>query len=692
MISTGPDNVGGRPAAADPFRWLEDPDTARVLAWTAAQESAFQSAAAGWKFRAAAYLRLAELTARVGAMSAPRSRGGRLFLTQLPPGADQPQLIVIEPTGAARVLLDPQQLDPGGTTTLEAWEPSWDGKLLSYQVAVGGTEDSRLFVLDVDSLELVDGPIDRVRRSTVAWLDQHRGFYYVRRLHPSLIPGEERYHRRVYLHALGTDPQADPVIFGAGRDKTQHYAVRISPDSRWLMISASAGTSPRKDLWLADLAACPPARPVLRTVQEGDDARSRLRIQPGTAPDGVCYVTTDLDAPRGRVVTTTPADPGPDTWKPLLPEDQDTTLEDFVILDGSRLDRPAMLVARTRHAVGELALHDASDGSFIQRLPVPPCGTIGTLTAPPADADEAWLTFSTFTTPAAILHYDGRSGAIRPWPVPGVTAPTDPGALGTRQVTCLSRDGTPIRMFVIARDGVPSLPRPAILTGYGGFGASMVPSYSPEAIAWAELGGVYAVANIRGGGEEGRAWHEAGMREHKNKVFEDFEAAADHLIAEGWTTPDKLGIWGASNGGLLAGAAFTRHPEKYGAVVCVAPLLDMIRYEEFGLGPSWTSEYGSAANPDHYDWLMSYSPYHHICPGTRYPAVMFAVFDGDTRVDPMHARKTCAALQQATSSGKPVLFRLERGTGHGARSMSRRSGLYADLLAFFAEQLGLPES
>ncbi|EST34385.1 prolyl oligopeptidase family serine peptidase [Streptomyces roseochromogenus] len=673
----------------DRYRWLEDPNAPAVLEWTEKQESAYRSAADGWRARESAGMRLAELSERLGARSAPRPVGDRLFLTRSRPGAEHPELVVVEPSGAVRVLVDPGAADPAGTTTLEEWEPSWDGRLLAYQLARGGTEDSSLLVLDVDSGRPVDGPIDRVRRTTVAWLPDGSGFYYVRRLHPALNPGEVQYHRRVRLHLIGADPDQDPVVFGSGREKTQHYAVRISADGRWLTVSAAAGTSPRRDLWIADLTEGPPHRPLLRTVQEGLDARSLLQLRPGTAPDDVCRLSTDLGARRGRVVTTTPGNPGPETWTDLIPEDPQAVLEDFAVLDGPELARPVTLVARTRHAVGELTVHDLADGRLIRHVPLPPCGTVGRIRVAPRDAHQAWFVFSTFGTPPTVLRYDARTGALDHWPVPGTTPAVPEPDLRTSQLTYHSQDGTAVRMFVIARRGTPDRPRPTLLTGYGGFGQSLAPVYSPEAIAWVRAGGVYAVANLRGGGEEGEEWHRAGMLDRKQNTFDDFHAAAGHLVSAGWTTPDQLGIWGASNGGLLVGAALTQWPESCAAVVCMAPLLDMARYELSGLGPSWVGEYGSAADPEQLRRLLSYSPYHHVRVGTGYPAVMFAVFDGDSRVDPLHARKMCAALQDATGSGRPVLFRLERGAGHGARAASRRTALFADMLAFFADQLGL---
>jgi prolyl oligopeptidase len=266
--------------------------------------------------------------------------------------------------------------------------------------------------------------------------------------------------------------------------------------------------------------------------------------------------------------------------------------------------------------------------------------------------------------------------------VPDVTA---------RQVTYRSKDGTPVRMLVISSVDAPEGPRPAILYGYGGFDISLTPAYSPNILAWVAAGGVYAVANLRGGNEEGEEWHRAGMLAHKQNVFDDFHAAAETLIRDGWTTPEQLAISGGSNGGLLVGAALTQRPELYAAVICSAPLLDMVRYERFGLGQTWNVEYGTASDPEQLGSLLAYSPYHRVVPGTAYPAVLFTVFTNDTRVDPVHAYKMCAALQYATSSGpaRPVLLRAEAQAGHGARAVSRMAELSGDTLAFAARYTGL---
>jgi prolyl oligopeptidase len=286
-----------------------------------------------------------------------------------------------------------------------------------------------------------------------------------------------------------------------------------------------------------------------------------------------------------------------------------------------------------------------------------------------------------------VFRYDTLTGRTELYASP--PGLVDVPKVHTREETYTSKDGTAVHLVVVSPTAEPDRPRPTILYGYGGFGASMTPAYSATILTWVEAGGVYAVANLRGGGEEGEEWHRAGMLSQKQNVFDDFHAAADWLVAQGWTTSGQLGISGGSNGGLLVGAALTQAPAKYAAVVCSAPLLDMVRYELFGLGALWSEEYGRADDPEELGWLLSYSPYHHVIEATEYPAVLFTVFDSDTRVDPLHARKTCAALQAATASSRPVVFRREKDVGHGARSVTRSVDLSADTLAFLAAHTGL---
>ena len=707
------ESLHGRPVA-DPYRWLENPQDPRTQAWSAGQDELFAARAAGWPARQWFGDRVRELLG-AGVEGVPVWRGDRRFFVRRQPSQEHGVLLVVDGVGE-RVLVDPMQLDPTGLSTLDAWQPSKEGDLLAYQVSAGGTEESVLRVLQVDTGELVDGPIDRARYSPVAWLPGGEAFYYVRRLPPDqLPPDQQQYHRRVWLHRLGADPQTDVEILGAGLDLRSYYGAVVSRDGRWLVVSAATGTAPRNDVWIADLAGSSPDAPRLSPVATGLDARTDAHV----GRDGRLYLGTDLDAPRGRLAVTTPQHPGPETWTDLLPHDPEAVLEDYAILDGDQLagdqsagdqsagdasadtGRAPLLVASwTRHAVAAITVHDLATGQRLPgpagAVPLPGLGTVGGLITRPEGGHEVWFSYTDHVTPPHVYRYDARSGDVSLFAGPpgSVQVP----AVSTRQVTYHSADGTPVRMFVIApvdaasADGAPAVPRPTVLYGYGGFGVPLAPAYSAGILAWVEAGGVYAVANLRGGSEEGEQWHRDGMLAHKQNVFDDFHAAAQWLLDRGWTSRDRLAISGGSNGGLLVGAAVTQRPDLFAAVVCSAPLLDMVRYEKFGLGASWNVEYGTAEDPEQLDWLLGYSPYHRVQQASAYPAVLFTVFDSDTRVDPLHARKLCAALQHATAADpadRPVLLRAETDVGHSARSLSRSVTLSADTLGFTAAMTGL---
>ena len=654
----------------DPYRWLEDPASPETAAWREAQDRLCAEHLATLPGRDRLRGLLEQLLA-AGSAGAPAWRAGRPFWTRREPGQEHAVLWTRDPDGAARVLLDPVQVDPSGTTTLDAWSPSKEGRLLAVQLSSGGDEESLLHVLDVATGEQVDGPVDRCRYSPVAWEPGGGAFFYVRRLPPEAVPaGEEQFHRRVYRHVVGTPPEQDRVVWGEGLDPTNYYGCSVSLDGRWLTVSASAGTAPRDDVWLFDLAAGTP--PV--EVQVGVDARCAAWV----ARDGRLRVLTDRDAPRGRLCTADPA--RPQAWADLVPEDPEAVLDDVEELDDGRL-----VVLRSRHAVSEVVVRGA--GGHETAVPLPGVGTVSGLSGHPEGGSEVWLGWTDPATPPRVHRFDGRTGGLDLWEdAPGRV---DLPEVVARVEVVPSRDGTPVRALVLAPADGPDRPRPTVLYGYGGFGVSLTPAYTASALAWVAAGGVWVVAGLRGGAEEGEAWHRDGMREHKQHVFDDFAAVAAHLVGAGWTTREQLGIYGGSNGGLLVGAALTQDPGGYAAVVCSAPLLDMVRYELFGLGRTWNDEYGTAADPVELGWLLSYSPYHRVVEGAAYPAVLFTVFDGDSRVDPLHARKLCAALQHATSSGRPVLLRDERDVGHGARSISRTVGLSVDLLAFLAAHTGL---
>jgi len=670
---------------SDPYRWLEESGPERAE-WLAAQDRLYTAQQAGWPGRDRLAARVRELL-NVGYEGTPAWRGERRFFTRREPGQEHGVLYTQVPGEPARVLIDPMTVDPSGLTTLDAWQPDKEGRLLAYQLSAGGDEESLLRVLDVQTGALVDGPIDRCRYSNVAWLPGGDAFYYTRRLPPAEVPaGESQYHRRVYLHQVGTPAGQDVLIFGSGRDKTDYYYASVSRDGRWLFLSASRGTAPRNDLWLADLSACDPAAPELRVVQEGVDAQTSVRA----GRDGRLYLFTDLGASRGRIAVASPHTvANPADWWDLIREDPEAVLHGYAILDGAELARPVLVASWARHALSEITVHDLSSGQVLDRVPLPGLGTAGGLSERPEGGHEAWFGYTDYTTPPLLLRFDARDSSVHVWAAAPGAATVPP--VTARQVTYPSADGTLVRMLVISSAAEPGQPRPALLTGYGGFDISLTPGYSATALAWVEAGGVYVVANLRGGNEEGEEWHRAGMLQHKQNVFDDFRCAAETLIRDGWTTSGQLAISGGSNGGLLVGAALTQRPALYAAVVCSAPLLDMVRYERFGLGQTWNVEYGSATDPEQLGWLLSYSPYHHVAAGTAYPAVLFTVFTNDTRVDPMHAYKMCAALQDATSGppSRPVLLRAEGEVGHGARAVSRTAELAGDTLAFAARYTGL---
>jgi prolyl oligopeptidase len=676
------EDMFGHPVA-DPYRWLEDADSLETKGWSEAQDLLYSDALAAWPGRDIFRDRLGKLLG-AGAVSPPVWRGDRQFFMRRNGEQEHAVLLTVDPDGTERVLLDPMTLDPSGLTTLDAWQPSKEGALLAYQVSEGGTEESVIRVMAVTTGEIVDGPIDRARYSPIAFLPGGEKYYYVRRLAPEGLPaGEEQFHRRVWLHTVGTDADSDVLIFGDGLVATNYYGVSVSMDGRWLTVTASEGTAPRNDMWLADLSTSAQESPAFRVVQESVDAQSSLHV----GRNGLAYVYTDRNAPRGRLCTVDPTTPEFDNWRDLIPEDDVAVLDGFAILDGAELSDAVILVAHTRHGVSELAVHDLATGSRRASVPLPGLGSISGVVERPEGGHEAWFGYTDHVTVSSVFRYDARNDSTDLWAQPPGTAEV-PDVV-SRQVEYRSGDGTVVRMFVLTSANAGEGWMPTILYGYGGFGAPMTPAYSATILAWVEQGGCYAIANIRGGSEEGEEWHRDGMLGTKQNVFDDFHAAALWLIDNGLTTREQLCINGGSNGGLLVGAALTQWPELFAGVVCSAPLLDMVRYEKFGLGATWNVEYGSADDETEFGWLISYSPYHHVRDSISYPATLFTVFDEDTRVDPLHARKMCAALQHATTGTAPILIRRERDVGHGARSLSRSLDLSADVLSFQAAVSGL---
>lgn len=593
-------------------------------------------------------------------------------------GRDQATLVVASAHGDGsdrRELVDPRAVEDDDTAAIDWFHPSPDGALVAVGTSTGGDELSTLRVVRVADGTWLPDAITRTRAASVAWRADGSGFAYTRYPDPATVPeGEAGYHRTVLEHDLGADPDGDAVVWDDLPDPTAWPDVRLSRDDRWLLVHASIGWD-RTDVHLCDRSSG-----TWTTVIEGVDALTDLRVV-----GDLLVGTTTLDAPTGRVVAAPLDRPTPDAWVDVLPAGD-------AVVEGLAVTSDSLLVARSRSAVAELvrlprptslATREVPGTSRVTAEPValPVEGSLAGLSGS-RDRDEAVVVLTSFALPPTAFRWTG-AGGLEPWAV----RPTglDPGAFAVDQLRYPSTDGTGVTLFCLRRaDVAPSPATPTILTGYGGFGITMSPAYSPDAVAHAEGGGVWAVACLRGGAEEGEAWHRAGQRACKPQVFADFEAAADWLVASGRTAREHLAIRGGSNGGLLVTAALTRRPDLCAAVHSAVPLCDMVRFPRFRIARLWVPEYGDPDEPADLAWLLSYSPYHHVVDGTRYPAVLITTGAEDSRVDPLHARKMAARLQQAGGpAGAPVLLRVERGAGHGqGKPSSRRAEESADVLAF----------
>jgi prolyl oligopeptidase len=570
-----------------------------------------------------------------------------------------------------RVAVDPNGLNEAGTTALDWYYPSEDGRLLAYGLSENGSEESVLHLLDLESGRQLPDRIPRMRAAALAWLPDGSAFYYSR--HPAqdeVPPGEEHYHRAIYYHRLGANPADDPLVYRPAQ-KEYWPGVSLSPDGRWLLIQV-ARTFDQTDLYVRDLASGGPLVPVAENLPasfEGEIAHGRL------------FIRTNLDAPTYRLYAVDPEHPQRQAWREIVAPRAEAVLESATVA-GHRLALTYLERASSRLRVTDL------EGRTVQEVPLPALGSLFGVDAE-WDGQELFYGFSSYTVPPSVYRIDLTTGSSALWR--RVEADIDPAQFEVRQVSYDSRDGTTVSMFLVHRAGLPlNGDNPAYLTGYGGFNISMTPSFSRSLLLWLEHGGVVAIPNIRGGGEYGEGWHQAGILASKQNSFDDFIGAAEWLIAQGYTRPGRLAAAGGSNGGLLVGAVLTQRPDLFRAVLVQVPLLDMLRYHRFLIARLWIPEYGSADDPVQFRWLRDYSPYHHVRDGVAYPAVLLATAESDTRVDPMHARKMAARLQAATSTDRPILLRLESRAGHGAgKPLSKVLDELSDSWTFVFSELGV---
>ncbi|MGH2531954.1 MAG: prolyl oligopeptidase family serine peptidase [Thermomicrobiales bacterium] len=668
----------------DPYRWLEESDSPETRVWTEMQNSHTERLLGAVAGREALGARLAELL-QVGTVTSPSIRGGRLFYLKREGEQNQPALYVRDHLDSPeRLLFDPNAVDEAGLVALDWWYPSPDGRLVAFGVSRDGDEWSTLQVLDAETGSLFVDEIERARYSSVGWLPDGNGFFYTRYPQPGTVPpGEESYNSHVFFHRLGNDAADDPKVFGEGRSPQDMIDVTISADGRWLVAIAFQGWA-KSEVYLRDLTA---PEPRFVPVVEGVDA---IFDNPIVSRDRL-YLRTNLDAPNYRVIEIDATDPDPESWRTILAESPDRVVESFA-LAGTVVGARRIVTGELHAAISLLRVYSAT-GEHLRDVDLPALGTVQGL-----DAEETRPTvvvgFASFAIAPRVYVFDVESGERRPLsPLPPPSG-FDPASIEVRQVSYRSKDGTSISMFLVHRRGLEQTGNhPTYLTGYGGFNISLTPSFRAPILAWLERGGVFAMPNLRGGGEYGEAWHRAGMLGNKQNVFDDFIGAAEWLIDQGYTDPNKLAIVGGSNGGLLVGAALTQRPELFRAVVCAVPLLDMLRYHHFSIAKLWIPEYGSAEDAEAFRWLYAYSPYHRVVDGTCYPATLLTTAEQDSRVDPMHARKMTALLEAATSRGdeRPILLRAETWAGHGVgKPLSKRIAEAADQLAFVSWQLGMP--
>jgi prolyl oligopeptidase len=656
----------------DPYRWLEDDDSPETRRWVDAQNNYTSAMLSAFPGREAIRSRLSALL-RIGLIEAPTPRGGRYFYQRREGDQDQPVLYVRDgQTGAPRVLIDPNKLSSDGTTALDWWYPSPDGKLLAYGTSESGNEWSTLRIRDVSTGADLPHVIPNTRAASVAWEPGNTGFYYTRYPEKGAVPaGEEQYNRRVFHHALSGSGTPDSLVFGDGRDREDWPSIDLSRNGRWLVATVSVGWS-RTDVYVRDLMRPDAA---WTTVVEKTDALFSVETVGDTL-----YVTTNWKAPRFHVFKVSATTPTPEHWREIIPQSADV-LQSVSFVGGK------LFALYLRNAASQIKVFSA-EGVFERDLELPALGTAGVVIGEP-DGTEAFFSYSSFFIPPTVYRYD--IGAGRLGKHDQVASGIDSSPYEVEQVWYMSKDRTYVSMFLAHRKGLKlNGQNPTLLTGYGGFNVAVTPTFQRNSFLWLERGGVLAVANLRGGSEYGESWHQAGMLERKQNVFDDFIAAAEFLISRKYTSPRRLCIQGGSNGGLLVGAALVQRPDLFSAVVCQVPLLDMIRYHHFLIASLWIPEYGSSDDPAQFPYLLRYSPYHNVKKGTPYPVVLIDTAESDSRVAPLHARKMTARLQEASTSGLPILLRLETRAGHGqGKPVTKLIEQYTDIWSFIFMQLGV---
>ncbi len=658
---------------ADPYRWLEDPASPETKAWIAAENERTFGFLRSLPEREAIEARLTELW-NYPRFGPPSRRGTRWFFSKNDGLQNQAVVYWSEGReGAPKVLIDPNGLSPDGTVSLADLRLSEDGRFVAYGISSGGSDWNTWRVRDVETGVDLPDELRWVKFSSVAWLPDHSGFYYAR--YPEPAAGEamtaaNRDHK-LYFHRVGTAQAEDALVYERPDQPDWGFGCEVTEDGRYLVIPAWLGTDSRNRVFYLDLASDAGVRPLLTDFDASYDFIGN---------DGpLFFFKTDQGASRLRVIAVDVRAPGKGQWKEIVPESSDTLSE-------VRLVAERLLLVYLQDVHHRMEVRERS-GAFVTGIALPALGSVSSLTGRRADP-EAFFAFTTFNLPSTIYRYDVGEGRLSAFREPPLRF--DPTAYEISQEWYASKDGTRIPMFLVRKKGVvPNGDQPVLLYGYGGFNIPILPAFSVSNLVWLERGGVYAQPALRGGGEYGEAWHRAGMHERKQNVFDDFVAAAEWLVREKWTRASRIAISGGSNGGLLVGACMVQRPELFGACLPAVGVMDMLRFHQFTIGWAWTTEYGSADDPQQFRTLLAYSPLHNLKAGTRYPATLITTADHDDRVVPAHSFKFAAALQAAQAADVPTLIRIETRAGHGAGvPTSKLIEEAADKLAFLSATIG----
>lgn len=657
---------------ADPYRWLEDPDSSETKTWVDAQNEVTFAHLDQIEIRRSLRDRMEQLW-DFPRWTAPIRRGDRLFYTRNDGLQNQPVLFRQDGRdGQPVVLLDPNTLTQDGTAALIASSASDDGSLLAISIAESGSDWQTITVLDAETGDALPDHLGNVKFTSIAWRPDGGGFYYSRFPTEDEVPGAPpSTNQRVYLHRIGTGQEDDELVYSRPDAPGLGFMPFVTHDGRFLVLHVWDGTDTRNRLYYRPLE------------EDGDFVRLLddfdARYEFIEHVDGRFMILTDLDAPLGRIVTIDLSAPVRHGWEEIIPEGDDALVHGAVASD-------RLITMRLRHANHVIRVHDLS-GKVIEEPDLPGIGSVVELTGRPGDPD-VFIGYQSFTQPPTVLRYEpGKRGFDTFW----ASAAGEDQRFTTRQVFATSPDGTRVPMFLISRSDLEANgSTPTILYGYGGFDISLTPTYAPARLAFLEAGGLFVVANLRGGAEYGQDWHHAGMFGKKQNVFDDFIACAEYLIHEGITSADHLGILGGSNGGLLVAAVELQRPDLFGAAVPMVPVTDMLRYHLFTAGRYWTSEYGNAQeNRDHFEFLIEYSPVHNVSEGVVYPPTLITTADTDDRVVPMHAYKFAAVMQEKADPSAPVFLRVETRAGHGlGKPTSKVIDEAADVYGFFLHHLG----